>query len=461
MSYGHAEKLAAIAASTPAVGREKPTPPVDPALYRRDDVRPVLAERDIAALYRLLKDDAKLTQRQIAELTGQSQSEVSEILKGRRVRDVTVLERICDGLGIPRELMGLSYGKDGAYGGDEVTVTGPPEGVTDEVLRRHFIAGLASAAFGRPLLAGLLDPPPPPGGIPLPSRLSLGDVADLRAGTEQLRSLARRYGGQADIVDAVANRSMRLLSVPADDAVKRPLRSALSELREFAGWCCFDQRAYEAASTHFTDAVGLARSANDPYRAAYAMYHAGCMTEERGHPNDALKLFQLGLFKLSESHDPRAPALAAWLQVDAASAYAHLGYPDMARSDLAAAWDVWQPPHENDRGGLEWVTALVERDLGWIDVAERLAASSVRHWGATGNRRDAALPAITLAELHVMAGEPRGLAMAKTAINTVALLHSVRAHERLEPLAVALEARRSSDARELARTARQVATVRV
>jgi len=143
--------------------------------------------------------------------------------------------------------------------------------------------------------------------------------------------------------------------------------------------------------------------------------------------------------------------------VDAASAYAHLGFPDMARSDLAAAWDVWQPPHENDRGGMEWVTALVERDLGRIDVAERFAASSVRHWGATGNRRDAALPAITLAELHVTAGEPRGLTMAKTVIDTVALLHSVRAHERLEPLAAALEARPGGDARELARMARRVA----
>jgi len=459
MSYGHADKLAAIVASTPAAGSEKSVPPIDPALCQRDDVREVLAERDIGALYRVLKDEG-ITQRTIAELTGQSQSEVSEILKGRRVRDVTVLERIAEGLGIPRELMGISYGKDGAYGGDEVTVTGPPEGVTDEMLRRHFIAGLASAAFGRPLLAGLLDPPPPSGGIPLPSRLSLGEVADLRAGTEQLRSLARRYGGQADIVDAVANRSMRLLSVPADDAVKRSLRSALSERREFAAWCCFDERAYEVARTHFTDAVGLARSANDPYRAAYAMYHAGCMTEERGHPNDALKLFQLGLFKLSESHDPRAPALAAWLQVDAASAYAHLGFPDRARSELAAAWDVWQPPHENDRGGLEWVTALVERDLGRLDVAERFAASSVRHWSSNGNRRDAALPAITLAELHVMAGEPRGLAMARTAIGIVAPLHSVRARERLVPLAEALEARPSSDHRELARMARQVAAAR-
>ena len=238
----------------------------------------------------------------------------------------------------------------------------------------------------------------------------VGDVAELREGTEQLRSLARRYGGQADIVDAVANRSMRLLSVPADDAVQRSLRSALSELHEFAGWCCFDARAYEVAGMHFTGAVKLARDANDPYAVAYALYHAGCMTEERGHPNDALKLFQLGLCKLYESDDPRAPALEAWLQVDSASAYAHLDcHPDRVRSELALAWDTWQPPHENDRGGMEWVTALVERDLGRIDVAERLAASSVRHWAATGNRRDAALPAITLAELHVMAGEPRGL----------------------------------------------------
>ena len=56
-----------------------------------------------------------------------------------------------------------------------------------------------------------------------------------------------------------------------------------------------------------------------------------------------------------------------------------------------------------------------------------------------------------------MAGEPRGLVMAKTAIDAVVLLHSVRARERLNPLAAALEARRGSDARELARMARQVA----
>ena len=45
----------------------------------------------------------------IAATTGQSQSEISEILKGRQVQAYNVLVRICEGLAIPREAMGLSF----------------------------------------------------------------------------------------------------------------------------------------------------------------------------------------------------------------------------------------------------------------------------------------------------------------------------------------------------------------
>ena len=45
--------------------------------------------------------------------------------------------------------------------------------------------------------------------------------------------------------------------------------------------------------------------------------------------------------------------------------------------------------------------------------------------------------------------------------STVAPLRSVRARERLLPLADALDTRRGSDYQELARTARQVAATRV
>jgi hypothetical protein len=40
-----------------------PAPPVEPEWYQRPEVRPVLASRDIGALYRLLGKDVGLTQR--------------------------------------------------------------------------------------------------------------------------------------------------------------------------------------------------------------------------------------------------------------------------------------------------------------------------------------------------------------------------------------------------------------
>lgn len=77
-------------------------------LLQRPDVRRAVAERDIAALYRHTQD-AGITQRRIAQLTGQSQSEISEILAGRTVTSYPVLVRIAAGFGIPRGQMGLAY----------------------------------------------------------------------------------------------------------------------------------------------------------------------------------------------------------------------------------------------------------------------------------------------------------------------------------------------------------------
>ena len=56
MSYGYADRIAAILAGTPAAGGEKSTPPIDPRLYDRPEIRRILAERDIDGLYRALHD---------------------------------------------------------------------------------------------------------------------------------------------------------------------------------------------------------------------------------------------------------------------------------------------------------------------------------------------------------------------------------------------------------------------
>src|SRR5215468_6872473 len=80
---------------------------VDPLIWAREDMRRALAERDIRTVYKLLQRFG-VSQRRIAARTEQSQSEVSEIIAGRRVIAYDVLVRIADGLGVPRGWMGLA-----------------------------------------------------------------------------------------------------------------------------------------------------------------------------------------------------------------------------------------------------------------------------------------------------------------------------------------------------------------
>jgi transcriptional regulator with XRE-family HTH domain len=68
--------------------------------------------RDITGIFRLLQT-LGISQRTIAALADMSQSEVSEVIKGyRRVQGYNTMVRICEGLGIPRDLMGLAYSGD-------------------------------------------------------------------------------------------------------------------------------------------------------------------------------------------------------------------------------------------------------------------------------------------------------------------------------------------------------------
>ncbi|MGH3929541.1 MAG: helix-turn-helix domain-containing protein [Pseudonocardiaceae bacterium] len=145
MSDGHDDKIAGSGDGEQPHDRESDGgPPVGPEWYERPAVRPILAARDVAGLYRALRDDAGVSQRRIAGHTGQSQSEVCDILGGRQVISYDVLARIATGLGIPPERMGLSwwgpdgvwYGPEGAYP-DGIPVADTPKGVNAEMLRRR------------------------------------------------------------------------------------------------------------------------------------------------------------------------------------------------------------------------------------------------------------------------------------------------------------------------------------
>lgn len=65
MSYEDAEKPARSAARSLGEPGNIPPQPVTPEWYKRPDMRPVLAARDVRALYRAL-NKAGLTQRKMA-----------------------------------------------------------------------------------------------------------------------------------------------------------------------------------------------------------------------------------------------------------------------------------------------------------------------------------------------------------------------------------------------------------
>ena len=424
---------------------------IDPAVWEQPEMRAALAARDVGTVYRLLRQ-VGVSQRQIAALTGQSQSEVSEIIKGRQVMAYDVLVRLAEGLGIPREYMGLSYREHSAYGGS--TVTKPPaEEVDEDMQRRDALAVGFLATLGIvPPFAALLDDSAAPREIPLPSRLGASDVAEVRRSTAQLRATASQCGGQARAASATATHYRRLTAVPAAEPVVRSLGSALAELDELAGWCCYDAGLDRHARWHYRTAVNLARRAGDDYRAASALRYAGLVDARRGNPNDAMKLYQLAEIKLGDQDAD----LGAWLNAVSAGALADMGH-EQAGDHLTRAQDGWQATDATERGDQNYQAALVHVRLGRLDLAEQLTASVN---GAGRHRPVGIFAGILRATIYVQAGEQRGFGMAETAIDAAAGLHSLRARERLDPLASALDARPGSDAQELARMARQVATTR-
>jgi len=184
---------------------------IDPMLWRRADMRAALAARDIAAVFKLLQR-VGVSQRRIAALTGQSQSEISEILSGRHVVSYDVLARIADGLGVPRGHLGLAYDDAtaalvGLAPTDPATAEPHGEEPADAMTR------LTELTVG----TATVDPrtwtqPFPVQWGPVPDHIGQSDVARVQAMTDQLRNVDRQHGGGACRHDPIAAISLENLT---------------------------------------------------------------------------------------------------------------------------------------------------------------------------------------------------------------------------------------------------------
>lgn len=446
--------------------------PVAADTWQQPEMRAALAARDISTVYRLLRR-VGVSQRQIAAMTGQSQSEVSEILKGRQVMAYDVLARIADGLGIPRGHMGLAY--DEATATSVVGPSGDEHAEEDEsVKRRKFLAHAAAVTVGAAVFGPAQDQwqPSPAQAAQVPSRVGLSDVRQIEASTKALRGLDYQYGGGAcrDAVVAQLSWAQRMLEAQTADTVRPRLFTAVADLHNLAGWTSFDIDLVDSARFHFSKALELAKEVQNHSLLANVLYRMGRVYLEQDAPNDALKLFQLGQIAAQDSGSEIAVAL---LCANEAWAYAKLGEVDQAHRMLGRAHDEFAradlsrtpswAAHVDEldvhalTGTVHFALARAENPKTPVDVARhtRIAIPHLQRATQGYGPEMARIHLVnlsTLAAAHLLEGDlGHGIKVGREAVDMTDGVKSVRALRRFKPLQEeAAKHTRNAESRDLA-----------
>ncbi|WP_020389946.1 helix-turn-helix domain-containing protein [Kribbella catacumbae] len=306
-----------------------PRPPLDSAWWDRPELRPVLASRDVAGIFRWLQRHG-WSQTQIGARTYQSQGEVSEILNGRQVKAYDVLERIADALEIPRGFMGL------AYSAASQPETYQTRDLTTED-RKNFAGAVASVAFGSVNDDAKKWLPEFTNGVAaVPPIITESDVHQVISMTAELRKLDQRYGGGAavDAARGFYGYARRMIHSTADQRTHRDLKVSLADFSSMLGWSFHDIGDQSSARRYLINALVLAKDADEPSLASSILYRLGRVSMQEAQPVEALKMLQLGQLAAQDAGDP---AEVARLHANEALAYAMLGKHDHVRDALARA----------------------------------------------------------------------------------------------------------------------------
>ncbi|HEY2764082.1 MAG TPA: helix-turn-helix transcriptional regulator [Pseudonocardiaceae bacterium] len=443
--------------------------PVSPDVWDEPEMKRVLVGRDISSVYRLLRR-VGISQRQIAALTGQSQSEVSEILKGRQVMAYDVLARISDGLGIPRGYMGLAY--------DEATATsvvGPPDDALAEedesVKRRKLLAHGAAVMFGTAVFGGDKGEwLPSAAQTPAPSHIGMTDVKQVEAATRAMRALDYQFGGGAcrDAVVAQLSWAQRLLSASGQEGVRQRLFRALADLQNLAGWTTFDVGLLDSSRNHFATALEFAKESGDSSLMSNIMYRIGRIYLHIQAPNDALKWFQLGQLAAQDSGSELAVAV---LCANEAWAYAMMNDDTQAKKLLGRSRDELARADQSDvpdwarfytdtdmhaMTGSVFTELSVRGDVAHSSIAIPALIQALNGYNETMSR-SRTFTLTQLATNHLRQGDvDHGVRIGREALHLASGLKSARVIDRLEPLElVAGQRAGNSDARELSHQIRQ------
>lgn len=419
--------------------------------------RHALAHRDITVVFRILRD-AGVSQRHIARATGQRQSDVSEIISGRRaVQSIDLLRQIADGLGVPRGWMGLAYHRD-LTPEPAVPDEAAPDETTEEQRGNALLLRATTLLYDKPVYKAA-DPirithTP----TPVPSRIGPADIEQVTTTTQRLGQLVGDLGGipMTAALTAHTTASEALLGAAMREPVRPRLLIALSDAHRVAGAAAAGAGLRDLARQHYTRAMDLAATGDDLRRAVVNLDSLGRLELRAGQPNEALKLFQLGA-AAAPSPLPRAT-----LEYDCAWAFGLLGLAGQAAAALRRALDSHQAASDEPRPWKNFAAALPHVEGCTYLALGRFDRATVAFTTAEGGASHAVGCSVDnsahLAAAQLRCGELRsGLHTAQRAIGLAKGLRSVSVLAHLAPLQDAAAARRDSACQDLAR---ELATLR-
>lgn len=305
---------------------------------------------------------------------------VARWVKGQRPRG-QVPDLICEVLGnrlrraVSLDDIGMA-GHGGRPAAQGCSLTGFVDRATalwrsDEQQRPHVVAAPAVTGTTAVMPVWEWENPPEDADVSRagPTRVSMADIATLRAARAHYELMYRKAGGIATrsrIVGFLNAETAPLLRGGYSDAMGRQLHRATGGLVAVAGICAYDSDAHGLAQRYFHQALRLAKASGDRGLGGYVI---ALLVNQSLFLADYRQSVAFAEAALRAAGRDITPALAADLHAMQAKAYAHLGDGSSALKSIRRA----ESEAERIRPGQEPdETGYVQPGLVNVQVAEAL-----------------------------------------------------------------------------------------
>lgn len=309
----------------------------------RPEVRAALAVGNWSSVLQAVARVSGAPQTAIAAAAGVSQSQVSRLMSGRHTQpSVRTIRGLCDALGIPRHLAGLTPVAAEPQEASMDVIAGTLDVLTPSV-------PMPACADGRAPNVGLDD------ARRLQSLAAEILQLDTTSGGDHLRETAIRTAGHAD-------RLLQHGHYP--EHVGRELHATLTELSELAGWVHYDAGQQQQARYWYQQALTHAQLIEDPRRELVVLSSLSMQSTHLGRAREAVQFAQRGQTLAAGWAPPRVRTL---MLLREAAGWARAGQRDQTHRLLVRARTVYDPTRHDDDP--PWARFLDDAELGSIEAA--------------------------------------------------------------------------------------------